>query len=140
MNESFAITLHPRYRDLDPNGHVNHAVYATYMEEARAGYWRTVIGGSIAEAGVAIVSLSIEYAAELSLDQAVTVGMTVTGLGDSSIPQAYELRTDGQVIATGEAVLVAFDREGRAARSLPTSWRDAIREHEAANGSSWATA
>ncbi len=29
-----------RFRDLDSLGHVNNAVYLTYFEIARIGYWR----------------------------------------------------------------------------------------------------
>lgn len=130
---TFEISLEPRYRDVDPNGHVNHAVYATYMEEARAAYWRTVVGGPLSEAGVAIVSLEIDYLAELSLEDTVTVGMWIGELGESSIPQHYELQANGEIVATGTAVMVAFDRDSRASRPLPDSWRAAIEDHEEAH-------
>jgi acyl-CoA thioester hydrolase len=33
-----------RFRDCDPLGHVNNAVYLTYLEQARFSYWRQVWG------------------------------------------------------------------------------------------------
>ena len=34
----FDVELAVRYRDLDTLGHVNNAVYATYLEQARTRY------------------------------------------------------------------------------------------------------
>ena len=36
--------LEVRFRDCDPLGHVKNAVYATYFEVARFGYWREALG------------------------------------------------------------------------------------------------
>lgn len=127
---SFSTSLTPRYRDIDANGHVNHAVYATYMEEARTAYWRTVVGGRLSEAGVAIVSLEIEYQSELSLDDAVTIEMGVGRLGNSSIPHHYRITAGDRVAALGNAVMVAFDRDTRSSRPIPDAWKHAIRTFE----------
>lgn len=134
---TFELSLQPRYRDLDPNGHVNHAVYATYFEEARTAYWRSVVGEPLAEAGVAIVSLSIDYEAEISLDAELTVAMRIDRLGESSIPQVYELRAEDRLVARGEAVMVAFDRAARRSEPISGQWREAIQAHEAAHGNDW---
>ena len=130
---SFSTSLSPRYRDIDANGHVNHAVYATYMEEARTHYWQHVVGGCLSDAGVAIVSLEIDYHSELSLGDHVAIEMGVGQLGESSIPQYYRLSTEDTVAALGQAVMVAFDRDSRTSRPIPSDWKEAIREHERAS-------
>jgi acyl-CoA thioester hydrolase len=33
-----------RFRDCDPMGHVNNAVYLTYLEQARFAHWRALWG------------------------------------------------------------------------------------------------
>ena len=38
--------LHPRFRDTDAMGHINNAVYITYLEVARQAYWRALDGSS----------------------------------------------------------------------------------------------
>ncbi len=38
-----------RWRDTDAQGHVNHAVFLTYLEEARDAFFEHVIGASLAE-------------------------------------------------------------------------------------------
>ena len=40
----FRHRLQVRFRDCDIFGHVNNAVYFTYMEEARWAYWRELMG------------------------------------------------------------------------------------------------
>ncbi|MEO6212595.1 MAG: thioesterase family protein, partial [Vicinamibacterales bacterium] len=38
----FSHRLEVRFRDCDPMGHVNHAVYLTYLEQARFAHWRSL--------------------------------------------------------------------------------------------------
>ncbi len=53
------------------------------------------------DADVEIVKSEFEYTAELTLEETVTVYQRIGGLGESSIPFTYELRTDGETAATG---------------------------------------
>ena len=123
----FETEVQVRYRDVDEMGHVNNAVYATYLEQARTAYFREVIGTSLAETSIVLASLSIDFRNSIKLGDEVTVALSVPKLGDSSIPMEYEIRlADGAVAATGETVQVAFDREERASRPIPEEWREAI--------------
>ena len=36
--------LEVRFRDCDPMGHVNNAVYLTYLEQTRLMHWRSLWG------------------------------------------------------------------------------------------------
>jgi Thioesterase-like superfamily len=38
----FIHRLEVRFRDCDPMGHVNNAVYLTYLEQARFSHWRAI--------------------------------------------------------------------------------------------------
>jgi acyl-CoA thioester hydrolase len=127
---TFSIDIEPQYRDLDPNGHVNQAVYTSYCEQARAAYWEEVIGQRHDRAPVALVSSEFEYTAELTLGETVTVYQRIDDLGESSIPFAYELRTNGGTAATGSVVLLSFDREERRTTPIPKRWRSAIVDYE----------
>ena len=44
MNAIFVHRLEVRFRDCDPMGHANNAVYLTYLEQARFAHWREVWG------------------------------------------------------------------------------------------------
>ena len=113
-----------RFRDLDSMGHVNNAVYATFLEHARTLYMDDVFGDRPEEINVALVNLEIDFRRQVRFRETVTVGVGITELGDSSATMAYEVTTGDELAATGETVLVAIDDEGNS-RPLP----DAIREH-----------
>jgi len=118
-----------RFRDLDSMGHVNNAVYATFLEHARTLYMDDVFGDRPEEINVALVNLEIDFRRQVRFRETVTVGVGVTELGDSSATMAYEVTTGDELAATGETVLVAIDDEG-SSRSLPGVMRERIREFE----------
>lgn len=127
---TYSIELEPQFRDLDPNGHVNQAVYSSYCEQARTKYWEEVIGQRHDRSEVALVSLELEYNAEITLGETVTVYQRIEKLGESSIPIEYELRTNGEIAAAGSVVLLSYDREKREPAPIPDQWRSAIVEYE----------
>ena len=43
-DSNFTHRLEVRFRDCDPMGHVNNAVYLTYLEQARFAHWRALWG------------------------------------------------------------------------------------------------
>ena len=60
-----------RWRDTDAQGHVNHAVFLTYLEEGRDAFYAQVIG---AEPSYVVVRIEVDLRAEVRhLDQQVTV-------------------------------------------------------------------
>jgi acyl-CoA thioester hydrolase len=119
-----------RFRDIDAMKHVNNAVYATYLEQARAEYARDVLDLDLDDIDTVLATLSSDYSAPLELsDSPVEVRLTVPELGASSIPMEYELRGNGgsgPLAATAETVQVAFDRETGDSRPIPDAWRDRI--------------
>lgn len=130
MGFTYSIELEPQFRDLDPNGHVNQAVYSSYCEQARTKYWEEIIGQRHDRADVALVQSEFEFSAEITLGQTVTVYQRINELGESSIPIDYEIRTNGKTAATGSVVMLSYDIEERKATPIPDFWRDAIVEYE----------
>lgn len=127
---TFETSFDPRYRDLDVNGHVNQAVYLSYLEQARTKYWEEVVGIRHDRAPVAIVRQEIEYKAPIVLEQEVTVAQRITEIGETSFQIEYEIRAGETVAATAEVVLLALDRESHEATPIPPEWREPIEEHE----------
>ncbi len=131
MADDYAVDVTVRFRDIDAMGHVNNAVYATYLEHARVGYYRDVVGSSLAEADTVLAHLSVDYRAPIELDDGtVEVSVSVPRLGDSSIPMAYEVVASGAVAATAETVQVVIDRETGESVPIPEGWREAIEAFE----------
>ncbi len=131
---TFTTTFDPQFRDIDPFGHVNQAVYLSYLEQARTKYWEEVVGLRHDRTPVALVEQTIQYTKPILLDDTVTVAQNVAGMGRSSFELEYEVRTDEGVAATAEVVLIAYDPESEAATPIPEEWREPIAEWEGIDG------
>jgi acyl-CoA thioester hydrolase len=127
---SFVAAVDVRFRDIDAMGHVNNAVYATYLEEARTAYFDEVLDASLADVDTVLANVALEFRRPVELGDDVTVAVRVPELGRSSIPMEYEVRADGEVAATGEAVQVAVNRDSGESRQIPDEWREKIEAFE----------
>ena len=111
------VTIPIRWRDVDNYGHVNNAVYLTYLEEARDRWVRETLGPDV---DFVIVRIAIDYRRELSQDDgAVTVSCRGVGYGTSSIRTVEQIVAEpGWVAAESESVIVAHEAEARSSRAL----------------------
>ena len=125
------VPIHIRWRDVDSYGHVNNAVYLTYLEEARDRWVETTLPGT----NFVIVRVAIDYRRELSLeDQDVVVTCRGTGYGTSSIRTAERVVSRvGWVAAEAESVIVPHDERAREARPLTDAERALLDEAIAAD-------
>ncbi|SEO88493.1 acyl-CoA thioester hydrolase [Halogranum amylolyticum] len=121
-------TLSVRYRDLDPWGHVNNAVYVTYLEHARVDYLDAVLDVELADIDMVVANLEIDYERSVTLGDEVTVAVRVPDLGTSSYPMEYEVRVGDEVAATARTTQVIVDAE----TGKPTPIDDERREKIAA--------
>jgi acyl-CoA thioester hydrolase len=124
-------TVQVRYRDLDTLSHVNNAVYASYLEQARSEYFEGVTGVDIRDGEMVIARLAIDYRAPVTAaDGAVTVGTSIVDLGGSSMTMDQRVVAGDTVAADASCTVVAVDPEG-GSRELPGAWREAIEDYEA---------
>ncbi|MFB6256103.1 MAG: acyl-CoA thioesterase [Haloplanus sp.] len=115
--------LQVRFRDVDAMGHVNNAVYATYLEQTRVDYYADVLGVGLDDIDTVLVNLEIDYHHEVTLDdETVTVEMGVHSIGESSVVAGYELSAGDRVAATAETTQVYVDPEAGTSRPLPAEW------------------
>src|SRR5512135_2948928 len=85
-----------RYGDLDPQGHVNNAVFATYLESGRVAMFRDKdLGIGVENATFVLVRQEIDFLRELRWPGEVVIGTALSKLGRSSF-------TVAQVIFDGE--------------------------------------
>jgi acyl-CoA thioester hydrolase len=101
-----------RFRDCDAMGHVNNAVYSTYLEEARIG----VLGDLI---DFILARVEIDFRAELRHGEEVEVRTRCGRVGTKSFDLEHEIHADGRLVAEAKSVLVGYDYE--TARSVPLS-------------------
>jgi acyl-CoA thioester hydrolase len=130
-----------RYGDLDPQGHVNNANHLTFMEQARANYLKHLglwDGHSFMEIGIILAEARVTFLAPVLFAQPVQVAARVAKIGSKSMTMEYCLEDTSTraVLATGEAVIVAYDYLNSRTIPVPESWRKAISAFEGIDFSS----
>jgi acyl-CoA thioester hydrolase len=117
-----------RWRDLDVYGHVNNAVYLTYLEEGRDEWLGTTLGDAAEIWNWVLARVAIDYRRELSLDDDLVIATCrLERIGTKSVTTREQiLKGDGTVAAEAEAVLVARDRTSGATRPLSDAERAAF--------------
>jgi acyl-CoA thioester hydrolase len=117
-----------RWSDLDVYGHVNNAIYLTYLEEVRDEWLGGTLGDPDQVWNWVLVHVEIDYRRELALTDDVAVATCrLDRIGASSVTTREEVRTvDGELAAEAKAVLVARDRESGRSRSLTATERAAF--------------
>ena len=117
-----------RWRDVDALGHVNNAVYATYLEECR-DEWSVRVLGDVADLWAFVLArVAIDFRQELlQEDDAAVVSATLVRVGGRSFTMREEIRKlDGTLAAEAESVIVARDRESGASRPFTDAERAAL--------------
>jgi acyl-CoA thioester hydrolase len=120
----FEVPLEVRFRDLDPMGHVNNAVYASYFENGRVAFFRERFGVKGAtDFPFILARLEIDYRRPVMIGDELVLGMRVTAMGATSFSFEYRLTANGAVAAEGRSVQVAFDYDRGTKRPLDPDFR-----------------
>ena len=116
-----------RFRDLDPMGHVNNAVFLTYLEQARVAFFSKVGAATgLEDMNMIVARVEIDFKAPVRLGQDVEISVRASRFGTKSFDLDYELRVDGKVVAEAKSVLVAYDYAKREAVEIPDEWREKL--------------
>jgi acyl-CoA thioester hydrolase len=120
------------FRDLDGLGHVNNAVYLSYLESAKVQYFREVVGAeNLAQLGI-VADAKIAYRSAAFFGERLEIGVRVPRVGTKSLQFEFEVRgPDGRLVAEASSVHVTFDYDRREPIEVPDDWRERIEAHEA---------
>src|SRR5439155_25987713 len=84
-----------RFRDLDPMGHVNNAVFLTYLEQARVAFFAQAGAATgLKDMNMIVARVEIDFKAPVRLGQEVEVSVRASRFGTKSFDLEYELRVD----------------------------------------------
>jgi acyl-CoA thioester hydrolase len=124
LNPVFTHRLQVRFRDCDAMGHVNNAVYLTYLEETRFHHWQAcgLANGAIASPppadaaagedvpGVIVARVEIDYRRAAKHGDVLSITLGVAAIGRTSFTYEYEIvAQSGALIAKAKTVIVRFD-------------------------------
>ena len=120
--------LSVRFRDCDAMGHVNHAVYFTYLEQCRLTFWREATGTPSPHTRVIIARAECDYRAPARFGDELEIAVGVAAIGRSSFTLGYEIVNvgSGATVAIGKTVMVAYDYEASRSVPLPPATRELL--------------
>ncbi|MDQ3068619.1 MAG: acyl-CoA thioesterase [Acidobacteriota bacterium] len=118
MTPIYIHQIEVRFVDCDPMGHVNNAVYLSYLEQARFGLWRrlwgftgesarTAAGGT----GLILARVECDFRAAATYGDVLEVRIGLNGIGRTSFTYDYEIAdaATGRLMTTARTVLVCYD-------------------------------
>jgi acyl-CoA thioester hydrolase len=118
-----------RFRDVDGMGHVNNAVFSTYLETVRIAYWERLDPsflegareGDLRKVTMILARAEIDFRGQISYGETVRVRCRCPRIGGKSFDLLYRIESlDGErLYAEARTVQVAFDYEAQ--RTIPVS-------------------
>ncbi len=119
----FELRIPTRWSDFDALGHLNHAVYHVYCDEARDAALRATVGDFETWPNV-VVHATVDYRREIPLGtREVVVRTGIVEVGRSSVRFAHDVAGGAAEVS---AVLVAWDPPTRRSREITPAERDAL--------------
>jgi acyl-CoA thioester hydrolase len=113
-----------RYRDTDRQGHLNNAVFATFLESGRVAFlvdWDTPLAPP--GCGFVIARLELDFRAEMHWGGEVDIGTGVLKVGRSSFLLGQAIFEDGNCTATAHTTIVMIDEASRKSAPMPDQLR-----------------
>ena len=125
--------IHVRWDDLDAFGHINNAVYLTYIQEARADFtWfsRQKVGKSPLLADMVVARAEVDYIEPIyEGGMEVECQIWITRIGNASFEMEYEVIHDGVIRARAKTTQVAVSLETKRSRPLSDEERGFLSEY-----------
>ena len=126
-------SVHVRWADLDAFGHINNAVYLTYVQEARADMtWYSRQARGLTQ----LFKDMVVARAELDFVEAIYVGgveldvaIWVERIGNASFVLSYEMSRNGVLHARAKTVQVAVSMETFKSRPINEVEREFLNEY-----------
>jgi acyl-CoA thioester hydrolase len=122
MGKAFERAVDVRWRDTDALGHVNHAVFLTYLEEGRDAFFTQALA---TDPAYVVARIELDFRAEIQLtDRRVTVRLEVENVGTTSLTTRETITLpSGEKAAEARVITVRWDT----GQHKPAAFTDAER-------------
>jgi acyl-CoA thioester hydrolase len=127
----FRMEMDIRFRDIDMLGHVNSAVYATYLETARIKYFLSRFGRY--EPTFVLRRAELDYLAPLYLGEIAVVEMWVGSIGESSWEFRYRIteKNSGRIAIEAKTIQVWIDPDKGSKVKIPEKVKEVLEADKA---------
>jgi len=122
----FTIDIQMRFRDIDGMGHVNNAVYLSYVELARTQfYMHQANKRTLDEIDFILARVEIDFESQATWGDQIQVAVWPSKIGNSSFTLSYEVKEkrSGRILARAKSVIVSYDYETRKSKPIPDEFR-----------------
>ncbi len=118
--------LRPRFRDTDAMGHINNAVYVTYLEVARQEYWRAFRDDENYRVVPFILArVEIDFRSEALMHETLELCIRCSFIGGKSFGFEYEIREQRtrRLVVAATSVQVFYDYAAKTSIPCPPEMR-----------------
>jgi acyl-CoA thioester hydrolase len=122
-----------RFNDMDAFGHVNNALYLTYLEEARINYLDSIIDWEYKPSNYAIImaQAEINFLFPLHYKSKISILTRCSHVGNKSFTLEYNVmwKTPGleeKLVATAKTVVVMYDYDSGQSIPVPDRWKEIL--------------
>lgn len=126
-------SVHVRWADLDAFGHINNAVYLTYVQEARADmtwYSRQARGLTPLFKDMVVARAELDFVEAIYVGGVeLDVAIWVERIGNASFVLLYEMSRNGVLHARAKTVQVAVSMETFKSRPINEVEREFLNEY-----------
>jgi acyl-CoA thioester hydrolase len=131
LNDSYPVEIRVavRFRDTDAMGHVNNAVYSSYLEEARVAYWRRLTGlEDFTKVDLILARVEIDYRSPAFVEDELEIKIRLPRVGGSSFDFEYrvEERRSGRLVAQARSVQCLYDYKNARIKRIPPELKEKI--------------
>ena len=142
--DGFTVThaLSPRFRDTDAMGHINNAVYVTYLEVARQEYWRAFSRQTdYRRVPFILAHVTIDFRSEALVNEALLLGIRCGTIGTKSFTFEYQIReaSGPRLVVEASSVQVCYDYDTKRSLVVPDELRRSLEAFELASDRSRST-
>ncbi len=125
--------LTPRFRDTDAMGHINNAVYVTYLEVARQAYWQELDAESdYRRVPFILAGVKIDFRSEALVRETLELALRCSWIGTKSFGFDYEIREKAsrRLVVEASTVQVCYDYAAKASIPVPEDLRRRLEAFE----------
>jgi acyl-CoA thioester hydrolase len=126
--------LQVRFRDTDAFGHVNNAVFLTFLELARIRYLLDILepDETFDRLPLILARVELDFRSPIQFGEDVEVATQVDRIGRSSIAMSHRMTAgaDHRLVGEAQSVLVTYDYAIARPMPVPDEWRRRIGEYE----------
>ncbi|NOZ01967.1 MAG: acyl-CoA thioesterase [Deltaproteobacteria bacterium] len=129
MDIRFVSKMRVEFRDLDAMGHVNNAVYMSYLETARMDFYDQTFGeDGFNRFPIILGEVRIRFKSPAYIKEVLELGIRVTEISRRTFTFEYLIREEktGRLVVEAESIQVMYDYKAGKTIDVPAEFEEII--------------